>query len=224
VPNVTGWFQVRSTKEGLIPEVEGAEPELPVGEPGALAVLNVVTYEERTKVRKLPSLYLGKGQFFIHREEARVREELESTIQAMRRAANESVYLATPCELDGHLGLYFKDYFNRSKFRRGLERAGVNLAPERVMRYAGGGRFESETHGEFTPEFVIPTNEHETIASEVIDAPPGEAAFMLSSFRFGMTDATELGSLIALVRDVHLFGSGEPAPLVARLRDALAGG
>ena len=179
-------------------------------------------YDESSKTRRLPCIYIGSAELWAERDEAAVVEKLSSIVPRLARSDEVSTYSLTACEFQGHKGIYARDVFNRSTFRRKLARRGMAFDDDPFVHISPEGRFSSSRFGEFDLSFVIASDRDEEDDMEVVTPPPALTAFVVASFRIGLVPQKELPNLVSTIANAIVLGSGEADPLADRLSEKLS--
>jgi hypothetical protein len=169
-----------------------------------------------TRARRLPSLYLGSAAIFADRELSSVRQELSKCVDAIASSSARPTYFIDPCEVGGRRGLYARDLYSRSAYRRRLMRQGVRFGDDRFPRFTESGKFECDDWGEFAPSFVVMGLEPDD-PQEIGTMSAGLMAFVLATHRFGRPSSEELSLLIAFCRRVEAASASDPSTVVGHL-------
>lgn len=183
---------------------------------GVLSLVVVVEGGSRGP-RRLPSLYLGPGLIFADRDVGKVVDRLQQAVEMVVAGDERRTYVLHPCSLEGKHGLYGKDFFNRSGYRRRLIRTGMTFSRDPYPRFGGDGTFWCEEWGPFSPRFVILPAEGEE-PSQVVEVGGALAALALASYRIGRMGPQELHDLARLSRSMRFLGAGDPEALAHALQ------
>jgi hypothetical protein len=173
------------------------------------------------KTRALPTMFHGNAQLYADRDVDRVRSRLVRTIDAVMHAKERPAYLTAACRVDGRVGLFARDVYNRAPFRMRAARAGLEISDDAYVRMTAGGEFEAEGWAPFRPEFIVVKNlpgprgrEHENVNKGAL------LTFLFGILRVGDVGAVELHHLVSAIKDAELVDDDDPVQLVARLSDA----
>jgi hypothetical protein len=169
-----------------------------------------------SKGRSLPILYWGQTAVFADRSPGVVAQRLAEMADALLHADDIARYFLHPCSLEGRIGLYGRDVFNRSGYRRRLERHGVVFASDPLARLTADGTFYCQDWGRFSPEFVILGNDAED-PQEVAETTPALLLWDLVGRRLGRVATWELARLAQLSRRTRAVSSGDASALVASI-------
>ena len=180
-------------------------------------IFSLVAPDTESKTRRLPGLFLGPAQLFADRDVDKVRERLLDTIETVVRSFSTSTYVLTPVSVDGSIGIYARDFYNRSTFRRKLSRRGMSFADESFVTFTEEGTFRSASVGEFVPRFVILTGEDED-PKKVVDIRGAAVLFDVVTMRLGQASAPELTRLSAVLKNASVFSAGDAGSLVEAIR------
>jgi hypothetical protein len=208
------WIEVRATHRTALDSLP-----LPFGRPPATAVrheagLSVVLDGGDKRVRRLPTLYLGKGPLFAERELAPVQERLLHVASAIVDARRRPTYLLHPCEVRGRRGLYGGDFYNRSSYRRRLARLGTTFTADPYTRFnSEEGSFQCEDWGDFTAEFIV-LSVSGAEPKQVVQVRGARLFALLTPVRLGALAAAELAHLARALSSVKGVGSSDPESLV----------
>ena len=170
------------------------------------------------RTKRFPTVYLGNQPVFAARDVGAVAERFDQLLSLLVHADREANYLLQPCRLDGRPGLYAREIFNRSAYRRKLERLGVSFSGENHARLTPRGTFYSAAWGEFKPAFVLWLDEFDDDPTRVIPKQRGLAATLIGGYRLGNIPPSELGDLVAALKSAPMLSAGDPKALVAHLR------
>lgn len=179
----------------------------------AEGMFNLVVDDSNAKVRHLPTFYVRFFQFFAHREVDAVLERLRRLLQEVPAREDGAPYLLQPCRLGDRIGLYARDYFNRSRKRRELARLGMEFADEQWVVLTRDGRFRCESWGEFTPSFVI-LGVSSADLEKVTTRPPAEVILTLAQQRLHNLSVEELKLLTSVATEAQAWTGGEASELI----------
>jgi hypothetical protein len=212
------WLEVRSTTSGLLHSLGKLASAPPSGAKRTEGVLNVVVQESR-RPRRLPALYFGTGLLFADREVEAVVKRARRTVSALLASQNEATFSLHAFEIDGRRGLYARDVFNRSPYRRRLMRLGVVFADDPYTTLTPRGTFKCEDWGEFTPDFMVFGYEDED-PSQVLVTKGAMVPMTAIDLRIGPVTPEQLHLLIDALRSTEALSAGDSQALVAALRKA----
>jgi hypothetical protein len=178
------------------------------------AVLSIVVDGNAKRVKRLPTLYLGKAALFAERELGPVQERLVQVAGAIVEARLRPTYLMHPCEVNGRRGLYAGDLYNRSSYRRRLARLGTVFTADPYSRFAPEQEaFQCDDWGDFSPEFIVLAVSGAT-PGQVVQVGGALLLALLTPVRLGSLTAAELAHLSQALRSVDGVGSADPESLV----------
>lgn len=177
--------------------------------------------DERT--RQLPLLYMGKSPIFAARNVPDVVERLILMIEVIRAVSKVPTYLFTACEFRGRKGLWGRDFFNRSAYRRKMEREGMRFSDHPVTYFNENRMFYSEGWDEFVPEFVILRKDldYPEEHKEVIRTHGAALAFHVCSYRLQTVGTDELKQLMDVVQAIDGLSGRDPTLLVEELNSGV---
>jgi hypothetical protein len=175
--------------------------------------------EQVAKTRRLPSLYVYDYQVFADRREEPVLGRLRLSLDTALASRGESIFAMHACRFEGMIGIYARDLFNRSSYRRKLTRLGVSFADDPYVRFTGDGTFISRDLGEFRPEFVVLSSSAED-PKELVKAKGAWLAFNIAGLRLGQIDGAELAQLTEALSGVEAIGSGDAKVLAGALKSS----
>lgn len=181
--------------------------------------LSIVIDGSKRGLRKLPSLYIGRGQVFADRSVDAVVDRLMRCIRAADEGQHVPVYGLNACSFKGAHGLYGVDTFNRSKYRLNLRRAGFQFSADPYVQLTDEGTFRSEDWDEFVPRFAILGDG--VYREEVTWTTQGWLPFWIASNRLGPLGPQELNLLIRLTRGMKGLSVGDPKKVIVALRESL---
>lgn len=193
--------------------IESVGVETPADAPTFPGVFTVVGDDGSARVRRLPGFYFGRAQLFAHRDRDVVVDALRRMVAGAVASRTRPTYLLHACEIDGRVGLYGRDPFNRAPFRAGLQRAGMNFAPDSFVTFSDTGGFHSSDWGHFTPDFVI-LGGWGADESEVVVSEGAMLLFTLTTFRLGPPTPSELHALAGLIGSIRAVASQRADVLV----------
>ncbi|MDQ3987252.1 MAG: hypothetical protein M3280_12250 [Actinomycetota bacterium] len=165
-------------------------------------------------------MYVGNQPLYADRRPESVVERLHKWVEVIRSHKDEAFYLLQPCRLEGRIGVYAREIFNRSSYIRKLNRSGMEFSGENHVRLTGRGTFESAAWGEFKPSFIIWLDELDDPRQVVVKSQALSSA-LLGPYRIGQMPAAELKSLIDATRTAPMVSAGEPTAVVEHLRSAI---
>jgi hypothetical protein len=171
-----------------------------------------------SRVRRLPSLYLSTNQLFADRHVELVQQHLVHAVETAIGADDQATYAVTVCEIGGIHGLYAKDMFNRSSFRRRMGRHGMRFAATPFMTVFDDGTVASDGWENFIPAFAIVAGDPDEGAQGVSAARGAQVSFFFARLRLGLPAPDELRALTQLFARIPVVLSGSPDGLATFLR------
>jgi hypothetical protein len=209
------WREVRSTHPGLLDAVPGeAEPPSDARQkPGGFSL---VLDDPAKKVRALPSVYVNNTQVYGHRDPGVVVERLLEAVDAFMHSHEVGTYMLTACEIDGRMGLYGSDFYNRSPYRVELRRLGARFSDHPFVFFRETGLFESRDFGIFRPEFVALGGRSDKPPG-VIETSGARLVHAVAFYRIADIDARELASLTAQLTRMDGLGATAAKDLYAAI-------
>lgn len=186
----------------------------PPDQPSEEGVLSHVVDKGAQKVRALPRLYLGPQLVFAHREASRVIAVMAEWVDAIKRSSIESVYTLRACRIGDATGLYGRDMFARSLYKRKLQRLGVEFDDKPFVTFRDD-HFESDAFGLVRPDFVILDGESDE--GTVMRVGGAMLPFVVVTFRLGAVPAVELSNLVRCLDGVPAMSADEPAVLLREI-------
>ncbi|MDQ3952628.1 MAG: hypothetical protein M3279_06665 [Actinomycetota bacterium] len=213
---------MRATEPGLLDRLPG-EPAPPGDAPSREGAFSLVAGTADGRVKKLPSLYVNTVQTFAARDLSLVRAKLDRTVEVFRSSARTPTYMLTACEIGGRRGLFGTDFFNRSIYRRKLERLGMTFSDDLFVMMGEDGSFYAADREPFVPEFVTlqKTSPPQPGAARVTG---GYLVYLLTYYRIADIDADELSRLVALAGGIEALRANEPADLAGALTGEIPSG
>lgn len=175
------------------------------------------------RTRALPSVYHANAQIFADRDVDKARSRLARTIDAVLHSREQPSYLVTACRIDGRIGLWTRDVYNREPFRMRTVRAGLELSDDPYVTMTPDGRFECEGWDPFRPEFVVVKSLRGPRGREGENVNKGALlTFLFGILRVGDMGMVELHHLVSTIKDAEIVAEDEPEELVAVLRAGAA--
>ena len=174
--------------------------------------------EAPTKARKLPALYMGSSPVFADRSIEAVRERLNRLIESVVRSHSRPTYCFHPMRFDNRFGLYGRDLYNRSVYRKRLERLGVTFSSDPYPRLTGDGTFECDDWGEIKPDAVVLAADDLDNPRRVVRTEGALLAFSFLTMRFGPVDPSEVRLITSLSKKVSAVSAPDPAAVMSHLR------
>lgn len=165
--------------------------------------------------RRLPSLYVNDVQVYAGRDVGGVTRALARAVDAFVHSGERGTYMLTACEIGGRRGLYGTDFFNRSAYRRKLQRLGATFSNDPFVIFRDDGRFESEDFRAFDAEFVTLGAPSEGPAVE--RAAGAILLYQLAFYRIADLDEEELRRIAGVAARVVALSASDPETLVAEL-------
>ena len=160
------------------------------------------------RTRRLPTLYLGSAPLFADRDQSAVLERMRMTIETVIESERRPAYVVHPCELGDRRGLYARDTFSRSPYRRRLARAGMRFAEDPYVKSTADGRFVCDDWGKFSPTFMVLGYDHEDPAE--LEVTTGAILpITMIDHRIGGITTTHLQSLISGLAGVQGYSAGD---------------
>lgn len=182
-------------------------------------VVSFVAPEPSDGIRPLPTLHFGRREIFADRSVERVARRLHHLASTIIKASERPTYMLQPCRYGTQLGLYAKDFFNRSKSRFELRREGFVFADDPFTRLVGDGAVECDDWGRFVPQFLILNANPE---SSEVEVSRGRIVFMLTSFKLGPTTPWDIMQLQQVTKSSLTIRALDPASVRARLEEERA--
>ncbi|HEV2756081.1 MAG TPA: hypothetical protein VG318_09935 [Actinomycetota bacterium] len=167
-------------------------------------------------MRRLPSLYVNDVQVFADRDVGRVVATMRRAVDAFVASAQRPTYMLTACEIGGRVGLYGTDFFNRSSYRRKLQRLGMRFSDTAFVTFCDDGRFEADGFGRFDATFL-------TLGTPPEDGPPIQRVtgalllYQLVFYRIADIADEELARLAAVAGRLDALSAARPEDLVTEL-------
>jgi hypothetical protein len=211
------WLQVRCTVKGILDDAV-----LPVGRaspasPRREGTFSLVVDTSGARVRRLPSLYFERVQVFAARDAGRVLRRLALLARRVLEADRVPTYAMQSCRLDGQVGLYGRDLFNRSAYRRALARLGMEFSDDAYVQFMPDATFRAGDWGDVSPSFVILlVARHEPPAVRRLSG--GLLTYLAAARRLGPAGPEELRRLRWALSGSRGLASSDPAEMVAALR------
>jgi hypothetical protein len=168
-------------------------------------------------IRRLPSFYFRYAQLYAARTVEEVIRRLKEMTPSFVTAEERPLYLVTACELDGCRGLYGRDFFNRSLFRRKLAAAGMTFAEDPIVYLGPDGTFYCRDRRSFRPEFVIQD-------ATAVGGPPilqmrgALLLYWMSGRRLGKLTRDDLRNLAGAFSGITALNAPKVEDLVDELR------
>jgi len=147
----------------------------------------------------------------------RLRRTIENVIESERRPA----YLVQPCQLGDRRGLYARDTFSRSPYRRNLARAGMRFTEDPYVKSLEDGSFVCDDWGKFSPTFMVLGYEHEDPAKLEVTTGAILPLTMIDR-RIGGITTSHLQSLISGLAGVEGYSAGDAQVVATALQPASA--
>jgi hypothetical protein len=191
----------------------------PLGAPQEEGLFSLFVDMSSDHLRKLPSLYLGPEQVFADRHASRVTERLRIWVEAVLQATRVATYTLFACHYKNIHGLYGRDLFERSIFRRHLQRRGVTFAETPFVYLQPDGGFSCPDWGDVVPRFIVLGGEGER-PDEVFRTAGAMLAFVVATYRLGVVPGPELPRLIHALSEVSAI-SGESPDAIIQVLDQI---
>lgn len=170
--------------------------------------------------RRLPSLYMGPTLFFADRQITNVVERFRLIIAFAERSIHEAVYTVQAVRIGDTYGLYARDFFDRSVFRRRLRRQGVELSTSPFTVFQSGS-FGTSDWGTFDIGFAI-FNDRSPDDSTPYVLGPGEVGFALMTYRMGRPDSHEFRQVLAIGSRLLPLAKEDASEIVDRVKSLRA--
>ena len=167
-------------------------------------------------MRRLPTLYLSTAPIFGHRDAGAVAGELERTVRTLMRASTQPTYLLSPCRIGDRFGLYARDSYNRSPYRRRLVRHGMSFSDDQFVELTADGAFRSPAFGAFRPAFLILAIDGDG-PEDIARTRGAWLLFVLANFRFGRLTVEEMALLARTAATMEGLGATRPEVVAAAL-------
>ena len=161
-----------------------------------------------TGVRNLPTLYFGHQPVFADRSLEAVRKVLREYVGFTLASRERAFYELHMCRFQGRIGLYGRDGFNRSSYRRALERLGFEFIGGPFVEFLEGGQFKAADETTARPSFALLGGSADDGGVSV--PTPALLPFTLASYRLGPIPQAELGALVRAAAEMAAFGADEP--------------
>lgn len=174
----------------------------------------------RRGIRRLPVFYLSMDPFFAHRELDTLRTTIHDTISLAIQTPDSATYVAQACSVAGKRGIYAKELYNRSTFRRKLARLGFEFSDDPLLRLNEEGSFTSSDTPPFVPEFIVLGGKDDSDPMKVMALTRALAIWTLASFRFGRIGSVELGRLVQACGRSSVVAAGDARAVAGYLHDA----
>lgn len=155
-----------------------------------------------SRVRNLPTFYLGGSPVFADRDSEVVMDRAHAFVHEVARFDEVATYTASACWLEGVPGIYLGDMFERAKTRRDFQRAGIVISTFQTVSF-DGSKFASIEGSPFVPQFVIFAGPDD----RVDEVTPALTAWSLASFRLGKVGSQEMSCLIRLSQSLVSISS-----------------
>ena len=210
-------FEVRSNSPDLLDFVG---PDARASSSGAVrheGALSLVVGIAGQRTRRLPTLYLGSTPLFADRDQSVVVERMRMTIETVIESGRRPAYLVQPCELGERRGLYARDTFSRSPYRRRLARAGMHFTEDPYVKSSEDGSFICDDWGEFSPTFMVLGYDHED-PSELEVTTGAILPITMIDRRIGEITTVHLQSLISGLAGVEGVSAGDAGVVASALR------
>jgi len=191
--------------------LDSLDPELGAGHSGVVrheGVLSLVVGIAGPRTRRLPTLYLGSAPLFADRDQSAVVERMRMTIETVIESERRPAYVVQPCEVGDRRGLYARDTFSRSPYRRRLARAGVRFAEDPYVKSNADGSFDCDDWGKFFPTFMVLGYEHENPARLEVTTGAILPVTMIER-RIGSITTAHLRSLMDGLAGVKGYSAGD---------------
>lgn len=177
-----------------------------------------LTGDPARQARKLPALYLGNAPVFADRSIDAVCERANQLVEAIVRSNERPTYCFHPIHFDDRFGLYGRDLFSRSIYRRRLERLGVDFSGDPYPRLMESGAFECDDWGEISPEVVVLAADDVDHPERVVRTGGALLPFSFLTMRFGPVDPSEIRLVTSVSKRMTAVSAPDPAAIMVYLR------
>jgi hypothetical protein len=182
-----------------------------------------LTGDPAKKARKLPALYMGNAAVFADRSIDAVCARANKLVEAMVRSHERPTYCFHPIHFDDRFGLYGRDLFNRSVYRRRLERLGVTFSADPYPRLTERGAFECDDWGEISPEVVMLAADDADHPERIVQTGGALLPFSFLTMRFGPVHPSEIRLVTSVSKRMTAVSAQDPAAIMAFLRTSSDG-
>ena len=224
MPKDGSWLEIRCTASGFLNTIDLPYGDPPEGAERSEGVFSVVIEDGpgrgRRGIKRLPVFYLSMDPFFAHRELETLRTTIKDTISLAIQTPDSATYVAQACSIAAKRGIYARELYNRSFFRRKLARLGFEFSADPLLRFNEEGSFESSDTPPFIPDFIILGGKDESDPMKVMALTNGLAIWTLASFRFGRIGSVELGRLVKACETSSVVAAGDAHAVAGYLHDA----
>lgn len=210
----TEWLELRSTEPGLVAELPLEEVDAAPDADRREGFYSLVVRESGGR-RGIPTLYFDAMPLFGDREMSEVCRFLPGFHRGVLRAPSVPTYLAHACAFEGQLGLYIRDTYNRSAYRRRLERAGMTFQPIPLVTLDLEGRFATGD-AVISPSFLVLGAAEEETPYALTGAL---LSFYMAGLRLGPLPGPELRKLTKALEGVVGLGANRPEDLIGLIKD-----
>jgi hypothetical protein len=210
---------VRSTAPGALENLPHGS-RVSADSPRYGGVFNVVTESgaDRSKARRLPTLFFGRAPIFVDRSIEKLAERLVDLVEIAAEAWRRPTYLLQPCKLADRRGLYARDLLNRSSFRARLRRLGTQFTEDPWVTFTEANRFNCRDWGDFEPSFVV-TSGADDDSDKIMESSSAFLASQLTTFRMGAIGTAELDRLVSVCEGLQSAAADNPEAVVALLSE-----
>ena len=210
-------FEIRSNAPALL---DSLAPRAEAGPSGAVqheGALSLVVGMTGQRTRRLPTLYLGSAPLFADRDQSVVLERMRMTVETVIESERRPAYVVQPCELGDRRGLYARDTFSRSPYRRRLARAGMLFTDDPYVKSSEDGSFVCDDWGRFSPTFMVLGYDHEDPAELEVTTGAILPITMIER-RIGGITTSHLQSLISGLAGVAGYSAGDARVVATALQ------
>lgn len=134
----------------------------------------------------------------------------------VRGAVERPTYLLQACRIEGRDGLYVRDLFNRSAYRRKLGRLGMDFAERPFVCLDSRGKWVSDDWPSFEPSYFVFASGSDD-PTEVVTSTSGLLLFQVAAYRLRAIPPSELTRLADACKPLEVIAAGDPQVLVSRL-------
>lgn len=181
-------------------------------------MISIVAPEAARGMRRFPAVYLGPSAVYADRDVDAVVERSGSLIDALGRSYSTQLFLVGAVRIEERYGLFVRDFYNRSVYRRKLVRAGAEFAEEPFVELTDS-RFSVADWGSFSPSFVIAdTVEEQPTGVEAL--PRGLVLTQVGALRMGRMTPADLGALAGALGGADGFAGARPEEVVSAIRSS----
>ena len=171
------------------------------------------------RVRNLPTLHFGPMPVFADRKLEAVHDALQEYVETALQASHRALYQVQACEIDGAVGLYARDSYNRSAYRRALTRNGVRFFGPPIIEFEAARGFIAGGR-DFRPTFALLGGAAED--GGLLEHKGAIVPFSVAMFRLGVIGAAELTALVETTSQIRSVGADDPLVALEFFRTRLS--